>query len=173
MNLDDAIAVLARTPATLRTLLADLPDSWLQGTDGPGTWSPRDVAAHLVDGERAAWIPRIEHLLKQGEPTPFVPFDREATIRQATPPLLAELLDTFADLRADNLARLRELDLDADDLARRGVHPELGAVTLEQLIATWVVHDLGHLGQVARTMARQYGEDVGPWRKYLRILGTP
>jgi len=173
LDLDDAIAVLARTPATLRALLADLPDSWLQGTDGPGTWSPNDVVAHLVDGERVAWIPRVERFLVPGEPTPFVPLDREDTTRQAARPSLADLLDTFTDLRAASLARLRELDLDAGDLARRGLHPEFGVVTLEQFMAAWVVHDLEHLGQVARTMARQLAETVGPWRRYLRILGTP
>jgi hypothetical protein len=167
--LDDLIAVLERTPATLTALLDGLPEVWVMATEGEGTWSPFDVVGHLIHGERTDWIPRARHILA-GESSPFETFDREAQFSESRGQSIGELLITFARLRRENLETLRGFALTSDDLKRGGVHPELGEVTLGQLLATWVVHDLDHLGQVARTMAKVYGTTVGPWSAYLSIL---
>ena len=169
---DDARAVLRRTPAVLRTLLADAPAAWTTATEGPGTWSPYDVVGHLVHGERTDWVPRIEHLLQHGDAVPFPPFDREAMFSASRGRSLTELLDTFDRLRRESLGRLEALRLTDADLARRGRHPEFGVVTLGQHCATWVAHDLSHVSQIVRVMARQYTDAVGPWRAYLSILQT-
>jgi uncharacterized damage-inducible protein DinB len=168
-NLDEAAAVLERTPASLAALLAGLPDAWVTATEGAGTWSPYDVIGHLIHGERTDWLPRARHILA-GETRPFEPFDREAQFKESRGQSLGELLATFAELRRENLAALSALNLTADDLSRKGLHPELGEVTLAQLLATWVVHDLDHVGQIARTMAKAYAGEVGPWSAYLSIL---
>lgn len=170
-RLDDALPVLQRTPAVLHALLLDLPGRWTAGNEGLGTWSPFDVVGHLIHGERTDWVPRVEHMLRHGDTLPFAPFDREAMFAASEGLSLAELLDTFGRLRAENLVRLAALRLSDADMARRGRHPEMGVVTIGQHLATWVAHDLGHLGQVVRVMARQYSEAVGPWRAYLPILG--
>lgn len=166
---DDIIAVLERTPATLTALLGGLPDTWVSATEGEGTWSPYDVIGHLIHGERTDWIPRARHILS-GDTQPFAPFDREAQLRERQRAPLGELLETFARLRLENLATLKGFSLTTEDLGRRGVHPALGDVTLGQLLSTWVVHDLDHIGQVARTMAKVYRSAVGPWTVYLSIL---
>jgi uncharacterized damage-inducible protein DinB len=168
---DDALPVLRSTPGTLRALLADVPEAWTRATEGPGTWSPYDVVGHLIHGERTDWVPRVEHMLRHGDAVPFPPFDREAMFKASAGASLAELLDTFARARGESLARLAALGLTDADLARRGRHPELGPVTLGQHLATWVAHDLSHVGQVVRVMVRQYTDAVGPWRKYLSLLG--
>jgi hypothetical protein len=167
---DEALPVLSRTPAVLRALLWDLPDPWVRGTEGPDTWSPFDIVGHLIHGERTDWIARTEILLTSGEKRPFTPFDRFAQFTASRGKSLHELLDTFAELRAANLADLESRHLTAGDLRRRGRHPELGTVTLEELLATWVAHDLSHIAQIARVMGRQYTEAVGPWRAYLPML---
>jgi len=169
LKLEDAVAVLKRTPETLNTLLADLPDTWIKATEGADTWSPYDVIGHLIHGERTDWIPRARHILA-GETRPFEPFDRTAQFRESRGKTLRELLATFADLRRKNVSALEKLNLSDEDLNRRGLHPELGDVTLGQLIATWVVHDLDHIAQITRTMAKVYGEATGPWNAYLSIL---
>ena len=169
-RVDEALPILRATPATLRALLGDLPDSWTAVTEGDGTWSPYDVVGHLIHGERDDWIPRAKHLLEHGESRPFTPFDREAMFEASRGKSLAELLDTFAELRTESVEALGALRLTDEDLTRRGVHPEFGSVTLGQHLATWVAHDLCHLGQVARTMAKRYAGAVGPWAKYLTIL---
>lgn len=168
-NLDDAVALLERTPASLSALLAGLPQTWVKATEGEGTWSPYDVVGHLIHGERTDWIPRARHILA-GEGRPFEPFDRTAQFTESRGKSLGELLDTFAALRRENVAALARMALTEADLARRGLHPALGEVTLGQLLATWVVHDLDHLGQIARTMAKAYAGAVGPWSAYLSIL---
>ena len=168
---EDALPVLRRTPLALRGLLTGLPDAWTRATEGPGTWSPFDVVGHLVHGERTDWIPRIEHILQHGDTLPFPPFDRERMFTDSAGEGLGDLLDRFERLRAQSLARLDALGLGHEDLSRRGRHPEFGVVRLGEHLATWVAHDLGHIGQIARTMARQYGDAVGPWRAYLSILG--
>ena len=169
-SLDEALPVLRRTPGVLRAWLWDLPDSWTASNEGRDTWSPYDIVGHLIHGERTDWIPRTELLLAHGDSRPFVPFDRFAQFKDSRGKSLHELLDTFAELRAQNLARLESLQLTPADLERRGRHPELGPVTLGQLLATWVAHDLNHLGQIARVMGRQYTGAVGPWLAYLPLL---
>ena len=169
---DDALPVLRRTPVVVRELLGDLPDSWTRAVEGPGTWSPFDVVGHLIHGERTDWMPRVEHVLRHGDLVPFPPFDREAMFAASDGRSLGELLDTFSRLRAESLDRLAAMNLTDDDLQRRGRHPEFGVVTLGQHLATWVAHDLGHVGQMVRVMARQYTAAVGPWRGYLSILGS-
>lgn len=172
-RLDDAIGLLERTPATLRELLRGLPDGWTTGNEGPDTFSPYDVIGHLIHGERTDWIPRARLILAQGPSVRFEPFDRRAMYTASRGRSLDQLLDTFAELRAGNLATLRGWRLTIEQLALRGEHPELGAVTLGQHLATWTVHDLTHIAQIARTMARQYRDAIGPWRRYFRVLEWP
>jgi len=168
-NLDDALAVLETTPPTLSTLLSGLAPVWVLATEGEGTWSPFDVLGHLIHGERTDWMPRTRHILA-GDARPFEPFDRTAMFAESRGKGLNELLETFARLRAENLAELRAMSLSPMEMERTGQHPELGVVTLRQLLATWVVHDLDHVGQVARVMAKAYAGEVGPWRAYVSIL---
>jgi hypothetical protein len=170
-ELAHAIEVLQRTPATLNALLRDLPEPWLVQNEGPDTWSPYDVIGHLIHAEETDWIPRAKIILEHGEAKAFEPFDRVAMFEESKGKSIAELLDTFAQLRAENLRELQSMHLTPDLLNKRGRHPELGVVTLKQLLSTWVVHDLGHVRQVVRVMSKQYGEAVGPWRAYLSILG--
>jgi hypothetical protein len=169
-HLTEAIAVLERTPATLRALLGGLPDSWTTANEGPDTFSPFDNVGHLIHGERTDWIPRARLILAQGTNRRFEPYDRFAQIRESEGKSLAELLDEFARLREENLVTLRGWKLSDRELALEGEHPELGWVTLRQLLATWVAHDLGHVAQTSRVMAKRYRESVGPWRAYLPIL---
>jgi hypothetical protein len=167
---DEALPVLQRTPSVLRPLLVDLPKAWITANEGPGTWTPFDVIGHLIHGERTDWIPRVEHILRHGDAIPFPVFDREAMFEASKGRSLAELLDTFARLRSESLSRLSALALTDTDLTRVGRHPEFGAVTMGQHLATWVAHDLGHISQIVRAMARRYSSDVGPWKAYLSIL---
>ena len=169
-HLPDAIEILGRTPATLRALLAGLPESWTQADEGPQTFSAWENVGHLVHGERADWIPRARIVLAQGQQRTFEPYDRFAQVHESAGKSLATLLDEFAQLRAENLATLRSWNLGPRELALEATHPALGTVTLRQLLATWVVHDLGHLAQVSRVLAKQYKAEVGPWRAYLPVL---
>lgn len=169
-NLTDGIAVLERTPGALKSLLGGLGPAWTDATEGPDTWSPFVVVGHLIHGERTDWIPRAQIILSQGSDRRFAPYDRFAQFRESQSKTLAGLLDEFADLRAANLVTLRGFGLTPDQLALTGEHPAFGPVTLRQLLATWVAHDLGHLAQVARVMAKQYRDAVGPWREYLSIM---
>ena len=172
--LDEAIAILSRTPATLDALLRGLPDSWLSANEGPDTWSAFDVVGHLIHGERTDWMPRVRRLLDEGESRAFDPFDRFAQAAESVGKSMDDLLDGFTSLRAASLRDLRALALTGDDLARTGRHPAFGVVTLRQLLATWVAHDLDHVTQIARVMARRYADEVGPWREYLRVInGQP
>lgn len=168
-HLGEAVALLERTPPALNAWLAGLPDAWGRATEGDGTWSPYDVIGHLIHGERTDWIPRTRHILA-GETRPFPPFDRMAMFAESQDKSLGELLATFGELRRENLAALAGMQLTDGDLGRRGMHPELGSVTLGQLLAAWVVHDLDHMAQIARTMAKVYTEATGPWSAYLSIL---
>jgi hypothetical protein len=169
-DLDKAMAVLARTPATLRTLLKDLPRDWVENNEGANTWSPYDVIGHLNHGERTDWIQRAKIILEHGEARPFDPFDRFAQFEESNGKTLGELLAEFAALRERNLATLSEMKISAGDLEKTGQHPALGRVTLKELLATWVTHDLDHIAQIARTMAKQYTDEVGPWQAYISIL---
>jgi hypothetical protein len=169
-DLTTGIAVLERTPHTLRAMLAGLPPAWTDATEGPETWSPYVIVSHLVHGERTDWIPRARIILAQGPERRFTPYDRFAQFRESQGQPLADLLDEFARLRAASLATLAGWRLTGAQLALKGEHPEFGPVTLGQLLATWVAHDLGHVAQTARVMAKQYREAVGPWRAYLPVL---
>ena len=162
--------VLARTPAVLDALLRGLPDDWIAANEGGDTWSPFDVVGHLIHGEQTDWMPRLRIILEQGDSRPFDTFDRFAQRRASEGRTLDGLLREFATLRRENLRQLSALGLGDADLDRRGRHPELGVVTLRQLLATWVAHDLDHIMQVSRVLGRQYSDEVGPWRAYLRII---
>lgn len=169
-ELTTGIAVLERTPYTLRAMLAGLPPPWTNATEGAETWSPYDIVGHLIHGEHTDWIPRAQLILAQGVDRRFTPFDRFAQFRESQGKSLADLLDEFARLRAENLATITGWRLTESQLALEGEHPEFGPVTLRQLLAAWVAHDLGHLAQTARVMAKQYAEAVGPWRAYLPVM---
>ncbi len=172
-ELDQAVAVLRRTPSTLKALLNGLPDEWTRSSMGPGTWSAYDVVGHLLHGDQTDWITRARIILEHGEGHPFESFDRTAMFEKYRDYPLDRLLDAFAEARSQNLDTLRGLNITPDRLALKGTHPALGTVTLSQLLSTWVVHDLNHIGQIVEVMARQYAEAVGPWRAYLAILTRP
>jgi hypothetical protein len=169
-TLADTIALLSRTPQTLNVLLRDLPESWTHRNEGDDTWTAYDVVGHLVHAERADWIPRARRILQHGDSLAFDPFDREAQKRESHGKSLANLLDEFAQLRTENLFELRAWKLQPEQLAKRGLHPSLGTVTLSELLATWASHDLTHLHQMSRTLAYQYRNAVGPWEKYLGVM---
>jgi len=162
--------MLERTPRTVREMLNGLPDSWIHATEGPDTWSPYVIVGHLIHGERTDWIPRARIILDQAGDRRFEPFDRFAQFRESEGKSLGELLDEFATRRQDSLAVLSGWRLTDAHLALEGVHPAFGPVTLRQLLATWVVHDLGHIAQIARVMAKQYRDAIGPWRAYLPVV---
>jgi hypothetical protein len=168
--MEEAVAILSRTPSTLDALLRGLSAGWIAATEGGDSWSPFDVIGHLIHGERTDWMPRAKIILEHGETKPFEKFDRLAQFAAPEGQTLASLLDEFARVRGANLRELASLQLTDEDLERRGRHPELGVVTLRQLLATWVAHDLDHVMQVARVLGRQYSDAVGPWRAYLRII---
>ncbi len=169
-SLQHAIEILSRTPATLTSLLAGLSEPWIKNNEGSETWSPYDVVDHLIHGERTDWIPRLKIILELGESRPFDPFNRFAQFEASKGKSLNELLETFATLRRQNLATLKQLNLTEEHFKLKGTHPDFGPVTLGQLLATWVVHDLDHISQIARVMAKQYLDEVGPWMSYLSIL---
>ncbi len=169
-DLDSARQILQRTPATLASLLRDLPEPWVRQDEGAGTWTVFDVLGHLIHGEQTDWIPRALIILEHGTSRPFEPFDRLAQFAASQGKSMGQLLDEFSALRARSLAELAELRLRPEQFALQGRHPELGAVTLGQLLSTWVAHDLDHIVQVARVMAKCYAQEVGPWRAYLRVL---
>jgi DinB superfamily len=170
LNLPEVTAILSRTPQTLRALLWDLPGPWVEANEGADTFSPRDVLGHLILGEKTDWVPRIRMILETGNRKAFVPFDRfgfrDEIRARTTNALLAEL----ESLRTANLDYLRSLSLTSEQLSLEGLHPELGPVTLGQLLSTWAVHDLNHVGQIVRVMSKRYSDDVGPWKAYLGIL---
>jgi hypothetical protein len=169
-DLDRSMEVLGRTPAALSALLGGLSEPWIRGTEGPDTFSPFDVVGHLIDGEETDWIPRARIILAQGADSRFEPYDRFRHQVRNAGRTLGSLLEEFARLRAANVEELRAWKLTAVQLDLTATHPDLGPVTLRQLLATWVAHDLGHLAQVARVMAKQYRMAVGPWRPYLPVL---
>lgn len=169
-RLQEITAVLSRTPDVLRSLLDGLPEPWLATREGEGTFSPRDVVGHLIEGEKTDWIPRARLILESGDTRAFVPFDRVGFREAIEGRGIDDLLTEFAALRAANLAALREMALTPTHLSLPGRHPELGPVTLGQLLATWAVHDLNHIGQIVRVMSRSYDGAVGPWKAYLGIL---
>jgi hypothetical protein len=175
--LAEAKEILSRTPAVLQALLLDVSRAWVDADEGPKTWSPRVVLGHLIHGERTDWIPRARVILAGVESATFQPFDRFAQLRERATAPVSELLHVFARLRAESLSVLDGFRLGDQDLACRAQHPDFGPVSLRQLLATWVVHDLGHIAQISRVMAKRYESEVGPWQAYLPVLhdrkGTP
>jgi hypothetical protein len=171
-SLERGTAILVRTPVSLKALLAGLPEEWTTGDEGPGTWSPYQVLGHMTHIEECDWMIRTETILAESEPRAFEPVDREAGFSRFEGWSLSQLLDHFGALRTSNLEALDAL-VTPGNLGRVGLHPDFGEVTLRQLLATWVVHDLNHLDQIAKTMAKQFTEAVGPWRAYLPIIDAP
>lgn len=170
MTLNEATEILGSTPRVLQSWLGYLSEGWTHCTTDPGTFSPYDVIGHLIHGERTDWVVRLRHILEYDKSRPFEPFDRFAMFEESKGKSLTELLSEFSELRMRNLNELANLKLTDADLKQEGLHPELGTVSVSQLIATWAVHDLNHIGQIARTMAFRYRDEVGPWRQYLSIL---
>jgi hypothetical protein len=170
LQLGHAREILQRTPLTISTLLNGLPSEWTSSNEGPETWSPFDVVGHLIHAEETDWIPRVKMILEHGESRPFEPFDRFAMLQRTKGKTLADLLSRFSQLRGESLTQLDGMNLTSAMLEKRGMHPELGSVTLSQLLSTWVVHDVSHIGQIARVMSKQYRDAVGPWRAYLPVL---
>lgn len=169
-SLEETEGLLSRTPATLRALLGGLDERWARASEGPNTFTPFDVVGHLIDGEETDWVPRARIILARGGNHRFEPYDRFRHLARNVERTLDSLLDEFARLRAANLAILRGWHLTAAELELPGEHPSLGPVTLRQLLAAWVVHDLGHLAQAERVIAKQFREEVGPWVPYLPVL---
>jgi hypothetical protein len=171
-DLNKSIEILERTPTVVTGMLQGLSEEWTCRNEGGDTWSPYDIVGHLIHGEKTDWVPRMQIILSDSSDKRFQPFDRFAQARDSKGKMLSELLDEFRSLREQNLQVLRSLDLTPEDLARQGIHPAFGPVTLSQLLATWVVHDLNHIAQIARVLASPYRQEVGPWVAYLRILQT-
>ncbi len=169
-KLDQAVEVLNRTPKVVRAMLAGLSEPWVRNNYGPETFSPFDVVGHLLHGEKTDWMTRVRIILDHGPSKPFAAFDRYAMYEESRGKSINQLLDEFETYRTKNLSDLTALNLSPDKLDLKGTHPALGTVTLRQLLSTWVVHDLGHLHQIAKCMAWQYRENVGPWKEYLTIL---
>ena len=169
-DLNTAVPMLVRMPGVLRVLLSGQPDEWTHGSEGPGTWTIREILVHLINGEKTDWIPRVRHILEFGASKPFAPFDRTAGFAEGRDLPIDSLLADFTDARHESIDVLTSMRLTTDDLSRGGLHPEFGRVTLGQHLATWVAHDLTHLSQIVRVMASQYRDAVGPWAAYLRVL---
>lgn len=169
-NLTSSFEILERTPQVLNTLLNGLSNEWTQNNEGGESWSPFDVMGHLIHGEKTDWIARTEIILSDGSAKTFTPFDRFAQFEESKGKTMLQLLDEFKNLREQNLTIIKSKNLTPEDLQRTGIHPAFGTVTLEHLLSTWVAHDLGHIAQICRVMAKQYKNEVGPWREYLPIL---
>ncbi|OJJ21500.1 hypothetical protein BKI52_13220 [marine bacterium AO1-C] len=169
-DLDKTLEILERTPQVLKTLLQNLPTEWTHHNEGENTWSPFDVIGHLIHGEKTDWVVRAQVILSNSDDKTFAPFDRFAQFEASKGKTLEELLETFAQLRSENLTKLRAMNISESDLQKEGTHPALGKATLKQLLSTWTVHDLGHIAQISRVMAKQYASEVGVWSEYLGIL---
>ncbi|MFC6038787.1 DinB family protein [Paenisporosarcina macmurdoensis] len=169
-QIDEAIEILERTPTVLSNLLFGLSNSWTVCDEGEATWNAFDVIGHLIEGEKYNWIPRIEIIISKGETETFPVFDRFSQLHQNTEKTIEQLLNEFTELRMNSLERLGSLINSPIDLGKMGLHPEFGSVKLREQLSTWVAHDLDHISQIARVMAKRYTEDVGPWKAYLRIL---
>ena len=169
-DLEEAISILERTPMVLKTYLEGLSADWTSQNEGAETWSPFDIIGHLIIGEKTDWVVRAEIILADNPDKDFEPFDMTAHFDYARDKTIDQLLASFELLRNENLKKIKAMNLKDDQLLLTGVHPEFGRVTLKELLATWVAHDLGHIAQVSRVMAKQYSSEVGPWRKYLGIL---
>ena len=169
-SLKRSVEILERTPDVLYTMVYGISDYWTQHNEGGETWSVFDVVGHLIHGEKADWVTRAEIILSENPDKKFAPFDRLAQFEESKGKTLAQLLEEFKLLRKKNIERLLSKNLTKKDFDKTGIHPSFGEVKLSQLLSTWVAHDLDHISQVARVMAKQYREDVGPWIEYLKIL---
>ncbi|MBA4241420.1 MAG: hypothetical protein C0448_11895 [Sphingobacteriaceae bacterium] len=169
-SIEHTIQILERTPHTLHALLNNLNEEWTEKNEGGATWSPYDVVGHLIHCDEYNWIPRIEVVLSNSLVRTFEPLDRFAQLEKSKGKTINQLLDDFIKIRFSSIAKLRSLNITNEQLSKTAIHPELGSVTLSQLIATWLVHDLDHLTQISRVMAKQYKDDVGPWIAYLKIV---
>jgi DinB superfamily len=169
-SLERSYEILDRTPAVLHALLSGLPDAWVMPNEGPETFSPYDVVGHLIHGEKTDWTARTKMILEFGDTQTFVKWNRFAQYEESKDKSLQQLLDEFTAIRKENMAWFRSLSLTEDELDKKGTHPVLGEVTLRNLLATWVVHDLTHIAQITRVMAKQYKEEMGPWPEFFRIL---
>ena len=169
-GLDKSIEILERTPASLSVMLKDLSTDWVMNNEGPETFSPYDVLGHLIHGEKTDWRPRLTMIREHGLSQTFVPYDRFAQYRESEGKSMTGLLEEFSGLRKENLKWLKSLQLTQEDMTKEGMHPVLGKVSMQQLLATWVVHDLTHIAQISRVMAKQYKEEIGPWVEFFRIL---
>ena len=169
-DFNKSVEILSRTPVVLDHLLHGLSSEWLKNNEGEGTWTPYDILGHLIHGEKTDWIPRAEIMLSNSVDKTFTPFDRFAQAKEDQTRSIQSLLEEFKVLRASNLKKLQALEINDTKLKQQGVHPELGKVNLKELLSSWVVHDLGHIAQISRVMAKQYTDEVGPWIAYLGIL---
>ena len=169
-SLERSYEILDRTPAVLQSLLAGLSDDWIMPNEGPETFSPYDVVGHLIHGEKTDWTERAKMIMEFGDTKTFVPWNRFAQYEESKGKTLQELLDEFAAIRKENITWFKSLQLTEADLDKKGMHPVLGSVTLRNLLSTWVVHDLTHIAQVTRVMAKQYKGEMGPWPEFFRIL---
>jgi len=169
-DLEKSIEILEKTPGTVKNLLENLSHEWIYTNEGPETWSPFDIVGHLISGEEDDWMQRCMVILEHGTSRPFVPFDRLAMFEKSKGKTMQDLLGEFEKLRRDNIDKLRSLDLKPEQIELKGIHPEFGEATIGQLTATWVVHDLSHIRQITRVMAKQYTTAIGPWAKYLPVL---
>ena len=169
-DLNKSIEILERTPVVVTALLQGLSSEWLFNNEGADTWSPYDIIGHLIEGEKTDWIPRMRIILSNDDDKRFVPFNRFAQLSNDKNKPIDTLLYEFAKLRKINIAELREANLDEEKLNKKGIHPEFGEVTLRQLLATWVAHDLNHIHQISRVMAKQYKKEIGPWTKYISVV---
>lgn len=169
-SLAKSFEILERTPLILKILLADLSEEWVMNNEGPGTFSPYDVLGHLIHGEKTDWVVRTQHILNVGSTVPFDPYDRFAQYELSKGKSTEQLLEEFQKLRNNNLQLIKSFNLSEADFDKKGMHPVLGEVTLRNLLSTWVVHDLTHIAQITRVMAKQYKEETGPWTEFFRIL---
>jgi hypothetical protein len=169
-SLEKSYEILERAPNVLSALLSGLSDEWIMTNEGPDTFSPYDVLGHLIHGEKTDWFTRTKHILEHGTDKPFIPWNRFAQYEESKGKSLEELLHEFAEIRAENMQNLKLLQISETDLDKKGLHPVLGEVSLRNLLSTWVVHDLTHIAQVTRVMAKQYKEEMGPWPEFFRIL---
>ena len=169
-NLNKSIEILERTPIVLSSMLGNLSEEWTRENEGKNTWSPFDVIGHLIHGEKTDWIPRMQIILGHGVDVPFQPFDRFAQYEANKNKSLNSLLEEFTRLRKENIRILKAANLDDGTLQKKGIHPEFGEVVLKDMLATWTVHDLGHIAQIVRVMAKQYKTAIGPWKAYLKIM---
>ena len=172
-SVDRSIEILERTPSVFRSLLEGLSDEWIMGNEGPDTFSAYDIVGHLIHGEKTDWVPRIRMILEHGTGTTFTPYDRFAQNEESKGKTMQQLLDEFAVLRSQNVKWFKELGLVEEDFDKQGMHPVLGAVTLRNLLSTWVIHDLTHIAQAGRVMAKQYKSEMGPWLQFFRVMSFP